>query len=238
MMRLALTDCPDALIRRLTTTLSADDAVLGILWPGAPAEGVWDVILASTGSCETGCTDSVEHIRSLRRSYRSLPILVVADDDPRAVVAALDAGADAVVKRPVDGDELRLRLRALAGRAGPPTDPFRYGCVRLDRLRHTVEGPGGSVALTPREYLLLQHLLLRPEQVVSRRALGNAVWWEDDPPPSTNLLDVHVSHLRKKLELAGVGGLLRTIRGLGFVFGAEEPRASTGEGGRRPAATP
>lgn len=221
-MRLALTHCPDDLIRRLASFLPTEEVALGILPPRAPSgpksDGAsWDAILTTAGAG----TDA-EHIRWLRRAYRSVPILAVTPNhDPDSVIRALDAGAAAVLQQPVDKEELQLRLRALVP-APEAHGPFRWGGVRLNRLRHAVEGPGGSVGLTRREYQILQHLMLRAEKVVSRAELGRAVWWDQEAPPSSNLLDVHVSQLRRKLREAGVEPLIRTVKRVGFVFGTVE----------------
>lgn len=214
-MRVGLTHCPDPLLRRLSSVLPPGEVVMGALSPDGPAEedpAAWDVILTAADSAASASA----RVRWLRRYYRRVPILVVTEpDDSEAAVEALDAGADAVLKKPLNDAELRVRLRCLECRS----DPFCYGSLRLNRIRHAVEGPGGSAHLTPREHQLLQCLMLRGERVVSRRELGEAVWWDDDAPPTGNLLDVHISHLRRKLSEVGAPDLIHTIRGVGFFFG-------------------
>lgn len=229
-MHLALTNCRDALIRQLASSLPRREVILRALPPGdPPVDGSkgpgFDAVLTApcAGSGDCG------HVRWLRRHYPRLPIVVVTDtDDPDLVVTAFDAGADIVLKGPVDPEELRVRLRNLDRQDDTSEEEvFRYGRLHLYRLRHAAEGPCGSVHLTPREYQILQHLMDRAEKVVSRSELARAVWWAEDEPPSGNLLDVHVSHLRSKLGETGAPGLLHTVRGVGFIFGdPDEPEAA------------
>lgn len=236
-MHLALTNCPDTLIRELASSLPRREVTLGALPPGDPlvdgsagAELPFDAVLTAPCSGSGDCG----HVRWLRSHYPHLPILVVTGtDDPDLVVAAFEAGADVVLKGPLDTEELRVRARTLARRdaVSEEEELLRYGRLRLNRLRHAAEGPSGSVHLTPREYQILQHVMARPERVVSRSELARAVWWNDDEPPAGNLLDVHVSHLRSKLEEAGAEGLLHTVRGVGFIFGDPEEQ----EAAARPA---
>lgn len=228
-MRLALTHCPDALIRQLASSLSTEGVAFTTLPPRGPAnpdgEGpAWDAIVT------TGSSTRTDHIRRLRRTYRDIPVVVVVDrDDSQAVVESFDAGADIVLKGPPDGAELRLRLETLVRPERTSSSRFRYGGLLLDRLRHAAEGPEGPAALTPREYQIIQYLMSRPEQVVTRDELRRTVWW-DESSPSDNLLDVHVSNLRRKLEATGVGvELVHTVRGVGFMFGS--PGSSDGRGG-------
>lgn len=138
------------------------------------------------------------------------------------MIEALDAGADAVLKEPVDVQELKLRLRGLTRRVRrEPRSFIQRGGIRLDRLRHCVRGPAGAVRLTPRECQLLQFLMLNANRVVSREELGKAVWTKEDVP-SANTLDVHLYHLRAKLTRAGFAQVIHTIRAIGFRFSAAD----------------
>lgn len=219
-MRLALTFCPDGLIRRLAATLPADEVTLELVPPdGDPSEDPgWDVILASAGSLRT--SGSPDPIRRLRDRYRRLPILAVAEtDDPALVVSALEAGADAVMRRPIDTRELRLRLRKLSTLRHAPPDRIVWGSLHLHRTRHTVEGPRGRVHVTPLEHRILQLLMLRAGEAVPRSEIHRSVWGTENPG-SGNLLEVHVSRLRKKLRAIGGEGVLRTARGVGYFIGS------------------
>jgi len=220
-VRVALTRCSDALIRRITAVLPPNEITMGTLDPWDPDgrrrdNGRWDAILTTVSR---GL--DADHLRVLRRRFENVPILAVVEgggDDSTGVVAALDAGADAVMEPPLDGSVLCARLRALGCR-GAARDPFRYGDLRLDRLRQRIAAPGGRVALTPRECQILQSLLLDAEHVIPRRNLVRSVWWEEGAPPSANCLDVHVSRIRRKLDSIGALEYLHTIRGVGFLFG-------------------
>lgn len=229
-MRLALAGCSDGLARRLRSTLPSREIFVDALPPGE-APGTCDAVLMASGTGSDGFTCG-ERVKRLRGRDPSLPILVVTPaGNPEAVIDALDAGADAVLKKPVDGRELRLRLERLVGRARQrPRDRDRvcYGGLCLERLRHAARGPGGAVALTPREYQILLYLMLNPERVVSRGELGRAVWGEG--APSANVLDVHISHLRGKLARVGSGGLVHTVRAVGFLFGSLDDGALSSNG--------
>lgn len=235
-MRLALAGCSDGLALRLRSTLPPGEIVVDALHPWeAPRR--CDAVLLGADVTSDGCT-CVERVKRLRGRDPSLPILVVtADGDREAVIDALDAGADAVLKRPVDGRELRLRLERLARLSRRrATDRICYGDLCLERLRHAARGPEGAIALTPREYQILLYLVLNAERVVSRNELGRAVW--DESTPSANVMDVHISHLRAKLEAAGSAGLIHTVRSVGFLLGCLDAGQPASDGHRERRKTP
>jgi DNA-binding response OmpR family regulator len=153
----------------------------------------------------------------LRREGRKTPILMLtARDATEDVVRGLDAGADDYLTKPFKFDELLARVRALVRRGGASrTELLSYGPVELDRLRHKVRIKGKKLELTPKEFQLLEHFLLRPEEVIRRTELLEKVW-DLHFDPESNVVDVHVGNLRRKLrETAGLE-LLQTVRGVGF----------------------
>jgi len=154
----------------------------------------------------------------LRREQVRTPILMLtARDSTEDVVRGLDAGADDYLTKPFAFDEFVARLRALGRRAAvaPAGGVLRVADVELDRSRHRASRGGRELALTPREFRLLAYLLERPDEVVTRVELLEKVW-DMSFDPGTNVVDVHVSNLRRKLEEGGAPRLLHTVRGVGF----------------------
>ena len=153
----------------------------------------------------------------LRREGRKTPILMLtARDSTEDVVRGLDAGADDYLTKPFKFDELLARVRALVRRGGASrTELLSYGPVELDRLKHKAKVNGRKVDLTPKEFQLLEHFLLRPEEVVRRTELLEKVW-DLHFDPESNVVDVHVGNLRRKLHEAADQELLHTVRGVGF----------------------
>jgi len=153
----------------------------------------------------------------LRREGRKTPILMLtARDATEDVVRGLDAGADDYLTKPFKFDELLARVRALVRRGGASrTELLRYGPVELDRLKHKVMVDGKRLDLTPKEFQLLEHFLLRPEDVIRRTELLEKVW-DLHFDPESNVVDVHVGNLRRKLREAAGVDLVQTVRGVGF----------------------
>jgi DNA-binding response OmpR family regulator len=155
----------------------------------------------------------------LRREGRSTPILMLTSRDATEdVVRGLDAGADDYLPKPFQFDELVARIRALYRRGGAERlEELRYGPVALDRLRHVAMVNDQRLDLTPKEFQLLEYFLLHPEEVVRRTTLLEKVW-DMHFDPDSNVVDVHVGNLRRKLIQAAGEPLLATVRGVGFSF--------------------
>jgi len=153
----------------------------------------------------------------LRREGRSTPILMLtARDATEDLVRGLDAGADDYLAKPFKFDELLARIRALVRRGGASrTELLNYGPVELDRLKHKVRVSGKRLDLTAKEFQLLEHFLMRPEEVIRRTDLLEKVW-DLHFDPESNVVDVHVGNLRRKLREATGVELLQTVRGVGF----------------------
>jgi len=155
----------------------------------------------------------------LRREGRTTPILMLTSRDAvEDVVRGLDAGADDYLAKPFRFDELLARMRALLRRGGAERlEILQYGPLSLDRIRHLCSCDARPMDLTPKEFQLLEYFLLHAEEVVRRTALLEKVW-DMHFDPESNVVDVHVGNLRRKLEVATGRPLLQTVRGVGFVL--------------------
>ena len=153
----------------------------------------------------------------LRREGRGTPILMLtARDATEDVVRGLNAGADDYLGKPFKFEELLARVRALSRRGGASrTELLTYGPIELDRLKHKVRIKGAPLELSPKEFHLLEHFLLHTEEVVRRTELLEKVW-DMHFDPESNVVDVHVGNLRRKLEQAAGEKLIQTVRGVGF----------------------
>ena len=167
----------------------------------------------------------------LRREGRNTPILMLTSrDSTEDVVRGLDAGADDYLAKPFKFDELLARIRALHRRGGAErVEVLQYGPVSMDRLRHTCLVNGKAIDLTPKEFQLLEFFLLHPEQVVRRTTLLEKVW-DMHFDPESNVVDVHVGNLRRKLHQAADQTLLSTVRGVGFVLRSEAQEGAPANG--------
>jgi DNA-binding response OmpR family regulator len=167
-------------------------------------------------------TTGVDVLRELRGRGRGVPVLMLtARSGPEHEVHGLDAGADDYLSKPFAMEVLEARLRALVRRTGasPQAGDAAVGDLRVDRLRRAVTAGGRPLKLTPREYALLEYLLARPERVVTRSELLEKVW-DMSFDPGSNVVDVHVARIRAKLQGAGSGVALVTLRGAGYMLTA------------------
>lgn len=167
--------------------------------------------------------DGLTIVSRLREAGRDIPILMISalsDVDER--VRGLRAGGDDYLTKPFASDEMAARLEVLLRRRRAPPSlsvtSLRVGDVELDLISRIACRGGEELRLSPTEFRLLEYFMRNPFQVITRSMLFEAVWGYSFDP-STNIIDVHVTHLRKKIELPGMPLLFRTIRGTGYVFG-------------------
>ena len=153
----------------------------------------------------------------LRREGRKTPILMLTSRDAvEDVVRGLDAGADDYLAKPFRFEELLARVRALVRRGGAERmEVLRLGDVTLDRLRHVAMVGEQRLDLTAKEFQLLEYFLLHSEEVVRRTTLLEKVW-DMHFDPESNVVDVHVGNLRRKLSKVTPTPRIETVRGVGF----------------------
>lgn len=165
--------------------------------------------------------DGLSVIRSLREQGETTPVLILsalAQVDDR--VKGLRAGGDDYLPKPYAFSELLARVEVLARRRGAPaSEPttYRVGDLLLDRLAHRVTRAGEEIVLQPREFRLLEYLMKHAGQVVTRTMLLENVW-DYHFDPQTNVIDVHVSRLRAKIDKGFDEPILQTVRGAGYMI--------------------
>ena len=180
-------------------------------------EGGWDVIIVDRMLPRL---DGLSLIEKLRGEGARTPVLILSalgEVDDR--VKGLRAGGDDYLTKPYAYTELLARIEALARRPAPEEQVTRYtiGDLTLDRLSHKVTRGGQAVILQPREFRLLEYLMRNAGQVVTRTMLLQNVW-DYYFDPQTNVIDVHISRLRSKIDKGFTKPLLHTVRGSGYMI--------------------
>ena len=176
----------------------------------------YDVILLDLGLPDG---NGITIVQALRRGGKVTPVMVLTGTTDKAItVLALDAGADDYITKPLLIDEFRARVRALIRRGGAKrTEQISFGNVVLNRLSRQLFVNGSEVSLTAKELPLLEHLLLHGDEVISRSELLERVW-DMHFDPGSNVVDVNVARIRRKLTDAGANIRIGTRRGVGFVL--------------------
>jgi len=164
--------------------------------------------------------DGLSAISTLRAEGDQTPVLILSalgDVDDR--VTGLRAGGDDYLTKPYAYSELLARIEALARRSQPEESETRFvvGDLVLDRLSHKVTRSDETIVLQPREFRLLEYLMKNAGQVVTRTMLLESVW-DYHFDPQTNVIDVHISRLRSKIDRNYEVPLLHTVRGAGYVI--------------------
>ncbi|HEY3233757.1 MAG TPA: response regulator transcription factor [Polyangiaceae bacterium] len=167
--------------------------------------------------------DGLSVLERLRRKRKASPVLILtARDRIEDRVKGLDLGADDYLVKPFAFEELLARVRAIVRRRyGSPSSVIRIADLEIDTTARTVTRAGTAIVLSGREYALLEYLAARRDQVVSRSEIRDHVY-DFDSEPASNVIDVYIRYLRKKIDEDHPIKLIHTRRGLGYLLGKED----------------
>jgi two-component system response regulator QseB len=214
-MRVLLVEDDRMIAEAVRTALEQDGHVTDWMGDGAAAltalgHSQFDIVLLDLGLPRK---DGLSVLRQLReRGDATVVIIITARDDVRSRVAGLDGGADDYLVKPFDLDELAARMRAAVRRSAGRGDPvITHGDIRLNPVTREVRKAGKPVALSAKEFAVLEALLLRPGAVLSRAQLEDRLYGFGDAAES-NAVEVYVHALRRKLG----SDAIRTQRGAGY----------------------
>jgi two-component system, OmpR family, response regulator len=202
---------------RVTVCRDGADAV------GRAVEDTWDLIVLDR--MLPNDIDGLSILKTLRSLGRKTPVVVLsalAATDER--VRGLKDGCDDYLTKPFAFSELAARIEAVLRRSQPDEGvrEMRVADMRVDLIARSVERAGRAIALQPREFRLLAYLLLHQGRVVTRTMLLESVWdYRFDP--QTNVIDVHISRLRSKIDKDASVPLIHTVRGVGYTLSPAGP---------------
>ena len=163
--------------------------------------------------------DGQEVLKRIRARRPELPILMLtARDNLQNKVSALDAGADDYLTKPFAFEELLARIRALTRRSDQPQGSMiEAGGLRVDLLSHRAWRGDEQITLSAREFALLEYFMRHPGQALSRQQILSPIW-DYAFDPGSNVVDVYVRYLRRKIDRPGEPSLIETVRGVGYRF--------------------
>ncbi len=215
----------DQAVQELVTTLltaaafSVDVATDGATGLRLCTSQSYEVIILDLGLPDM---DGLDLLRKLRGQGITTHVLILtAKDDPEDRVIGLDTGADDYLSKPCVMPELEARVRALLRRKYNAKNPIlTVGDLQINSATRSASRGGKSIPLTPREYALLEYLARKAGEIVTRAEI-----WENlyamDSSTTSNVVDVYIGYLRKKLEQPGQAPLINTRRGSGFILASE-----------------
>jgi DNA-binding response OmpR family regulator len=222
-MRLLIAEDDKALGLFLSRGLEADGYHVSLAYDGAAAVEAFRQQMPDLTILDLNMPikDGEQVLEEVRAMDADLPVLVLtARQEVDTRVRCLDRGADDLMLKPFSLHELRARCRVLLRRKREARLLVRAGDLELDRLNHTARRAGRPIILTNKEFSLLEHLMLNRGQCVSRVELLDSVW-KLEPTQTTNIVDVYVNYLRRKLKDPPPGQLIRTVRGQGYMVPRE-----------------
>lgn len=218
-MRILVVEDETKLVEILVRALSAEGFALDAAASVAEATELCDLYPYDLVILDLGLPDGsgTSFLRRLRHGKSEVPVLVLtARSGIDAKVENFDAGADDYLTKPFALAELVIRVRALLRRSPAITDAvLRAADLELDRLSHRVRRAGQLIELSPKEYSLLEYLMLNAGRVLSRSMIIEKVW-DQSFEGFTNIVDVYVRQLRRKIDEGFEPKLIRTARGFGY----------------------
>ncbi|MEK6566041.1 MAG: response regulator transcription factor [Bacteroidota bacterium] len=153
--------------------------------------------------------------------FKSPVLMLTARSATEDIIRGLDKGADDYLTKPFSFDELLARVRSLLRRGQQSKTVLRFSDIELDSVARRATRRGKRIDLTTREYALLEFLMRNSGRVITRNQLAKEVWGLDFDP-GTNIVDVYINHLRKKIDVGFEKKLIRTERGKGYAFSDKE----------------
>jgi DNA-binding response OmpR family regulator len=223
-MRLLVAEADASLAQFLQNVLQQDHFVVQLISSGnafahLPEDSLFDLILFDLS---LPGVSGLEFVATLQQRWRDVPlILLSAPATVEERVAGLNAGADDIILKPFSVSELIARVHAvLRRRTRPARDVFVLEDLEIDRVSHRVSRGGRIIDLSPKEYALLEFLLRHPGRPVTRSAIIEQVW-RMHSESITNVVDVYINYLRRKIDTGADRPLIRTIRGVGYQIGSD-----------------
>jgi len=219
-MRLLIAEDDKALGLFISRGLEQDGHRVRIVTDGAAAVAAFHQDLPDLTILDLNMPvkDGEQVLQEIRQASEDLPVLILtARTEVETRIHCLDGGADDFMTKPFSLHELRARCRNLLRRKRETRLLLKAGDVELDRLNHSARRAGEPIELTNKEFALLEHLMLNRGQCISRVEILDAVW-DMEPAQTTNIVDVYVNYLRRKLKDPPPGQILRTVRGQGYMI--------------------
>ncbi|HWZ82090.1 MAG TPA: response regulator transcription factor [Terriglobales bacterium] len=223
-MRLLVAEADASLAQFLQNVLEQDHFVVQLISSGnafahLPEDSLFDLILFDLS---LPGVSGLEFVATLQQRWRDVPlILLSAPATVEERVAGLNAGADDIILKPFSVSELIARVHAvLRRRTRPARDVFVLEDLEIDRVSHRVSRGGRIIDLSPKEYALLEFLVRHPGRPVTRSAIIEQVW-RMHSESITNVVDVYINYLRRKIDTGADRPLIRTIRGVGYQIGSD-----------------
>lgn len=222
-MRILIAEDDEALAKFVRQGLESEHYVVDVFKDGEQArtactESEYDLVVLDLNLPKL---DGVSVLRHLRVKKPSVPVLVLTQRTKvEDRVQCLDSGADDYLAKPFSFSELSARIRALIRRSHLPSESvLTVGDLKLDRVQHLVERAGLRIELTSKEFALLEYLMRHVDRQVTRSMIIENVW-NLTFDTTTNVVDVYINYLRRKIDDGHVTKLIHTVRGVGYALKA------------------